>query len=258
MATGYIGTVGRMVPLLWGDPVQVTLPTRYEVRTAPTRSWAFASTPASARRREWKIDIGGTQREIAPIMQLASGFAGDGPYWLITEEAALCNVLTPAMSMLEGIANAGMVDAVDGVSAVSVVGGESVALARSVPVIPGEPVTVSVDAAGGTVLTVQVMDAAGREIGASRVVRATGDLMQRVRVLIPSVPAGAASITIRAEGYTTLACPQVIYSDVPAPWDIGQGADSVIIEGSASQHTNFEPGLREWWRTLSLTIREVG
>lgn len=255
---GHIGVLGRMIPLLWADPAQVKAPTRYEVQTAPARRWAFVSTPASARRREWSLEMSGTQREMAPVLQLAAGYLGDGPFWLVTEEAALCNVLTPGMSMLEGVANAGPVDTVDGMSAVSVVGGSQVLLARRVPVIPGQPVTVSVDASGDTALSVQCVDAAGGAVGAAYTGRASGTRMQRVRVLIPDVPAGVAAINIRAAGYVSLACPQVVWSEEPAPWDIGQGSDSVIVEESTMTHTVFEPGMRDWWRGLSLTLKEVG
>lgn len=256
--TGYIGHPARMLPLLWAEPAPVKRPTRYAVQEAAGKRWAFVSAPAMARRREWTLDMTGTQREMHSVLQLAAGYFGDGPWWLVTDEAAMTNVLTPAQSMLEGIANAGATDTVGGVSAVSVVGGAAVTIADLVPAIPGEPVTVSVDASGETVLTVQPVTATGANVGAPRVVRANGKLMQRLHATIPALPAGARGVKIKAEGYTTLACPQVVWSAEPAAWDVGLGSDSVIIEELSSTHTGFEFYTRDWWRTMSLTIREVG
>ena len=256
--TGYIGTPARMLPLLWANPAPVKRPTRYAVQEAAVKRWAFVSAPATARRREWTLDMTGTQREMHPVLQLVAGHFGNGPWWLVTDEAAMTNMLTPAQSMLQGIANAGAADTVDGVSAVSVVGGAPVTIADLVPAIPGEPITVSVDASGDTVLTVQPVDAAGRAVGAAKTAHADGNLMQRIHATILALPAGARGVAISARGYTTLACPQVVWSTEPAAWDVGLGSDSVIIEESSSTHTGFEFYTRDWWRTMSLTIREVG
>lgn len=256
--TGYLGAPARMLPLLWANPAPVKRPTRYAVQEAAGKRWAFVSAPATARRREWTLDMTGTQREMHPVLQLAAGHFGDGPWWLVTDEAAMTNVLTPGMSMLEGIANAGSADTVDGVSAVSVVGGAGVTIADLVPGIPGEPITVSVDASGDTVLTVQPINADGFAAGPAKTVQSDGQLMQRIHATIPALPAAARGVAIRARGYSTLACPQVVWSAEPAAWDVGMGSDSVIIEESSSTHTGFEFYTRDWWRNLSLTIREVG
>lgn len=256
--TGYIGTPARMLPLLWAEPAPVKRPTRYALQEAAGKRWVFVSAPATARRREWTLDMTGTQREMHPVLQLAAGHFGDGPWWLVTDEAAMTNVLTPAQSMLEGIANAGAADTVDGVSAVSVVGGAPVTIADLVPAIPGEPITVSVDASGATTLSVQPVDATGRAVGKAKNVSAEGELMQRMHATILALPAGACGVAISARGYTTLACPQVVWSEEPAAWDVGLGSDSVIIEETSSTHTGFEFYTRDWWRTMSLTIREVG
>ena len=255
---GYIGAPARMLPLLWANPAPVKRPTRYAVQEAAGKRWAFVSAPAGARCREWTLDMTGTQREMHPVLQLAAGHFGDGPWWLVTDEAAMTNVLTPAQSMLEGIANAGAAETVDGVSALSVVGGAPVTIADLVPAIPGEPVTVSVDASGATVLSVQPVNAEGFAVGPAKTVTATGELMQRIHATILALPAGARGVSIRARGYSALACPQVVWSEEPAAWDVGLGSDSVIIEESSSTHAGFEFYTRDWWRSLSLTIREVG
>ena len=93
---GYIGELGRMHKILWPTPVKVTNPTRYEVQAAPSRRWAFVTAPVWARRREWSLDVSGTNREITGLAQLVAGAFGPGPWRFISDEAAVTNMLTPA------------------------------------------------------------------------------------------------------------------------------------------------------------------
>ena len=195
---GYIGELGRMHKVLWPTPVKITNPTRYEVQSAPSRRWAFVTTPVWARRREWSLDVSGTNREITGLSQLVAGAFGSGPWRFISDEAAVTNVLTPAESMLAGIANGGYVDGVGGPAAASCVGGGEVVIASSVPVPEGSPATVSVDTAGDTVLTLQPVNAAGRSVGNARVERARRQVMHRLQVTIPVFPAGAVALKVTA------------------------------------------------------------
>lgn len=255
---GYIGELGRMHKVLWPTPVKVTNPTRYEVQTAPSRRWAFVTAPVWARRREWSLDVSGTNREITGLAQLVAGAFGPGPWRFISDEAAVTNVLTPAESMLDGIANGGYVDGVGGPAAASCVGGGEVIIASSVPVPDGSPVTVSVDTAGDTVLTLQPVNAAGRPVGNARVERARRQVMHRLQVTIPVFPAGAVALKVTASGYRTLCRPQVVWLASCPRWDMGAGADSVIVEETTTTYTEHEFWTQDTWRTMSLTIREVG
>lgn len=256
---GYIGTLGRLVKILWPTPVKVTNPTRYAVKDAPARRWAFVSSPASAPRREWSLDVTGTNVETSELVQLVAGAFGEGPWVFIPDEATVTNVLTPAESMLLGVANAGVAAAVGGAGARSHVGGSQITIAEACPCIPGEPVTVTVDMAGSSgVLTVQPVNAVGQNVGTARSARPSGELMQRVSVTIPALPLGACAVKIQTRGASTVARPQVTWTDGPVPWDVGSGAASVIIEEAQTTYTSYEFHMREMWRTMSLTIKEVG
>lgn len=256
---GYIGQLGRMVKILWPTPVKVTNPTRYEVQSAPARRWAFVSSPASARRREWSLEVTSTNAETAELAQLVAGAFGDGPWVFVPDEATVTNVLTPAESMLSGVSNAGAADAVGGVGARSHIGGDPITIAEACPCIPGEPVTVTVDMAGAAgVLSVQPVNAAGQSVGPAVTARPSGELMERVSVTMPALPLGACAVKIQTRGSTTVTRPQVTWTDGPVPWDMGAGAASVIIEEAQTTYTDYEFYLREMWRTMSLTIREVG
>lgn len=241
---GYIGQLGRMVKILWPTPVKVTNPTRYAVQSAPARRWAFVSSPASARRREWSLEVTGTNAETAELAQLVAGAFGDGPWVFVPDEATVTNVLTPAESMLSGVANSG---------------GSPITIAEACPCIPGEPVTVTVDMAGASgVLTVQPVNSVGQPVGSAVTARPAGELMERVSVTMPALPLGACAVKIQTRGSTTVTRPQVTWTDGPVPWDMGAGAASVIIEEAQTTYTSYEFHMREMWRTLSLTIREVG
>ena len=256
---GYIGELGRMYKILWPTPVKVTNPTRYDVQSAPARRWAFVSSPASARRREWSLEVTGTNAETAELAQLVAGAFGDGPWVFISDEAAVTNVLTPAESMLSGVANAGAADGAGGAGARSRTGGGPITIAEACPCIPGEPVTVTVDMAGAAgVLVVQPVNAAGQPVGPAVTARPSGELMERVSVTMPALPLGACAVKIQTRGSTTVTRPQVTWTAGPVPWDMGAGAASVIIEEAQTTYTSYEFHLREMWRTLSLTIREVG
>lgn len=256
---GYIGQLGRMVKLLWPTPVKVTNPTRYAVQSAPARRWAFVTSPASARRREWSLEVTGTNAETAELAQLVAGAFGDGPWVFVPDEATVTNVLTPAESMLSGVANSGAVDGVGGAGARSHTGGGLITIAEACPCIPGEPVTVTVDMAGTSgVLAVQPVNSAGQPVGAAVTARPAGELMERVSVVIPALPLGACAVKIQTRDSTAVTRPQVTWTDGPVPWDMGAGAASVIIEEAQTTYTSYEFHMREMWRTLSLTIREVG
>lgn len=256
---GYIGPLGRMVKILWPAPVKVTNPTGYAVKESPARRWAFVTSPASAPRREWSLEVTGTNAETSELAQLVAGAFGGGPWVFVPDEATVTNVLTPAESMLAGVANAGAVDVVGGAGARSHTGGGLIAIAEACPCIPGEPVTVTVDMAGASgVLTVQPVNAAGQPVGSARVSSPSGELMERVSVTIPALPLGARAVRIQTRGASTVTRPQVTWTDGPVPWDVGAGASSVIIEEAQTTYNNYEFYMREMWRTLSLTIREVG
>lgn len=257
--SGWIGTLAKMHEFLWPVSLQESVPTRYELQKAAGKTWAFVSSPPGARTREWSVDIDGTNADTSVLRSIMHGAYGAGPFYFISEVASLTNALTPAQSLLTGVSNGGSVITADGGHApASLVGGALTVLADKVPVLPGEPLTVSVDASGATELIVQPRTVTGANAGGAKTVKADGLLMQRIHATILSMPATARTITVSAQGFNQLARPQVVWSDRPSPWDVGGGADSVILlEGSSSFH-NFELYTRDFWREMSLTIKEVG
>ena len=248
---GHIGTLAHLLPAIPTTDSSIARADRFSFQEAPNKRWAFV-TEKGARLRRWDIatDLISPE-EAGALTELAEGAWGHGPFIFVPCPAHGSNVLTPAQSLLEGVANAGPVSLPGGGTAPrSVVGGATVTLADKVPVIPGKPVTVSLYMAGGSA-TVSFKTLTGSTVG-SRPLTPTGDLIQRVTVTAPSVPATARYATITATGYTALARPQLSWTSAPVPWAAGGGAAQVVI-----QNGSLIP-LRENWSKSSISIVEVG
>lgn len=248
---GHIGTLAHLLPALPTREMQVSATDRFAFQEAPNRRWAFA-TSQGPRLRTWQVDTTAlTSEQAGALAELAEGAWGYGPFIFVPCSAHGSNVLTPAQSQLEGVANSGPVTLPNGIVAPrSVVGGASVTLADKVPVIPGKPVTVSLYMAGGSA-TVSFKNLTGSAVG-SRPLTPTGDLIQRVSVTAPSVPATARYATITATGYTALARPQLSWTSEPVPWAAGGGAAQVVIQNSSPTP------MRGGWSSASTQIVEVG
>lgn len=248
---GHIGTLAHLLPAIPTTDSSIALADRFSFQEAPSKRWAFV-TEKGARLRRWDISTDLLSSEEAGVLtELAEGAWGLGPFIFIPCPAHDSNVLTPAQSLLEGVANAGPVALPGGGTAPrSVVGGQTVTLADKVPVMPGKPVTVSLYIAGGSA-AVSFKTLTGSTVG-SRPLTPTGDLMQRVSATAPSVPATARYATITATGYTALARPQLSWTAETVPWAAGGGASQVIIQNSSPTP------MRGGWSSASTQIVEVG
>lgn len=248
---GHIGTLAHLLPAMPTREAPATAPDRFALQEAAHKRWAFVEH-TGPRLRTWQVDSTAlTSEQAGALTELAEGAWGYGPFIFIPCPAHATNVLTPAQSLLEGVANAGPVALPGGaVAPRSVVGGQTVILADKVPVIPGKPVTVSLYMAGGSA-TVSFKTLTGSTVG-SRPLKPTGDLMQRVIATAPSVPATARYATITATGYTALARPQLSWTAETVPWAAGGGAAQVVIQNSSP--TPIHGG----WSTASTQIVEVG
>lgn len=254
----YIGTIANLMPVSWTDEESVTPAPRYKFMDAPGRRWAFVSRRADgAVLREWNVTFSGANRDHAVLDGLAHGHFGDEPFIYIPESATLTNVLTPAQSMLYGVANAGVLRTIDGLSSASLIGGSSTVLADYVPVIAGKPVTVAVNVAGLASLTLQLKTASG-VIMQSKVVTSTTTEMKKLVATIPLVGEAVRYITITAAGYTSLAQPQVTWTEGLVPFDVGGGASQVVLSDFSFDWHMYETATRDSWRDMSVKITEVG
>lgn len=259
--TSYLGTRGHMLPLLYPVSFSEDIQDKYTIQTAATRTWAFARGRESYHlKRRWSVQLKMYNREYGFIRSLLYGAFGNDALVFIPESAALTNVLTPAQSLLAGVGNGGAFTGADGaVSPVSVVGPEKVTLAQNVPVIPGKPVTVTVDVVGPAVLEVDLRSVTGARVGSVVSRASSGEGVQRLSYVVPKAPATARTLNVSVSGYVVAAFPQVTYTQGLTPWEVGGGAGQVVLMQAPSvAQTNYLPGSRELLRSVELVIQEVG
>ncbi len=248
---GHLGTLAHLLPALPTREASATAPDRFALQEAAHKRWAFVDR-TGPRLRTWQVESTAlTSEQAGALAELAEGAWGYGPFIFVPCSAHASNILTPAQSQLEGVANGGPVALPGGATAPrSMVGGQAVTLADKVPVMPGRPVTVSLYLAGGSA-AVSFKTLTGSTVG-SRVLTPTGSMMQRISTTVPAVPATARYATITATGYTALARPQLSWTAEAVPWAAGGGAAQVIIQNSTPAP------MRGGWSTASVQIVEVG
>ena len=246
----WIGPLGALKQVLWPVSLKETVPTRWAIQAAASRRWAFMTHTGG--RRSWAAEVKGTQEDTAYLSVLAQS-SRTAPVIFVSDEAAATNVLTPAQSLLEGIANGGPF------SLSSVTGGGRAVVADTVPVVPGLPVTASVYVQGsGASLSMQFYDAQGAAVGTQATKTSQSDAVQRLAISIPTVPLKAASITVRISGASQAALPAVSWTAGPVPWDVGMGCASAVIGEVTTTYEGLHHADGSLWRSTSVTIEEVG
>lgn len=250
----YIGTVAHPVPIEWIDGVRVSRESRYSLQEAAARTWAFASRPSgSPSPRTWEVTARVGSATMSNLEGLAMGAFGNGPFLWLPESAYITNAITPRQSLLLDGAGAGA-DAAGGRAPRSVVGPRTASLATGVPVMPGSPCTISVDASGSTTLRAIFRTAAGGTV-LNTTQTATGSLMQRISITVPNVPAAARTVEVQVANHTIATRPQVTWLRHEIPWAPGAGADSVILERFENSTMHLDQS--ELMMSVVMTLREV-
>lgn len=254
--TGYLGTAARMVPAVPMVAQSEDRPERFAVMATASRRWAFDTARNGATPRAWSVDLGLLDgREMAVLDEFVQGAWGPGPFRWVSCAAHDSNVLTPAQSVLADLDAGSGMDTLAGWSPRSVLGPDPVVLAERVPVIPGKPVTVTVDTTGAATLTVVFRRGAGSVVS-TQTAAATGVLAQRLTYTAPSVPATARTVDIEVSGHTRAARPQVTWTAEARPWVPGRGAESVVIQQGSIDPIVINPQGGYWAGSVSLV--EVG
>ena len=255
--TGYLGTTARMVPVAAASAQSEARPDRFVVQQAASRRWAFdTARRGGVQGREWAVDLGLLDAaEMSAMDEFVQGAWGPGPFRWVSCAAHDSNVLTPGQSILASLdAGAGM-DTVSGWSPRSVLGPGRVVLAERVPVIPGRPVTVTVDTTGAATLTVVFRNGTGG-IVSTQTRTATGTLAQRLIYSAPSVLSTARTVDIEVSGHVRASRPQATWTREARPWVPGRGAEAVVIQSGVADPLVINPTGGYWSGSLSLI--EVG
>lgn len=228
IGSDYIGELGRLLRVRWNSELSVSGDSSsIHVDESPERRWVFASP--SSGRREWSASFVGRNQDLNNILALARSTPPAGGFIYVPDVASFTNVLTPAQSMLSGFQTSSIADAEGNLSLYALVGSPaSAVVADKVPVIPGAPVTVSVDVAGDAQVLVEFMGANGNRVY-QKSGSTTGSLMQRVSVSLESVPVTARYVRVTVSGFLALTNPQVTWTAGPVPYAPGMGCGACVI-----------------------------
>lgn len=251
----YIGPPAHLVPLEYMTSMRVKQGGRYAMQTAASRQWAFVTNTADTLpSRSWELALTASSSSMAVLQGMASGAYGDGPFVWAPESAYITNVLTPAQSSLLGATGPGS-GTTDGWAPRTALGPNQITLAAGVPVLPGAPMTATVDASGPAIIRAVFRTAGGAEVSVITA-NSVGSLMQRLSVSTLAVPVTARTVDITVSGHVTAAQPQVVWLPKPAPWAPGAGATSVVITDFEASPLLFDRG-RDLFQTATATLQEV-
>lgn len=252
--TGYLGVLGNMFPIIPASSTSIASPDRFIFQEARTRRWAFVSTPPGKELRTWEVntDLLSTS-EAGLLEELRSGVWGLGPFIFIPCEAHDTNILTPAQSVLTGVGSAGSLVTASRERVKAAVGlNGTTSVFTNAPVIPGLPLTLSLDVAGAsTSLELRFLTSGNALVGSKQYVKESA-LAERVSFGVLSVPSGAAKAELSVAGAVAIARPQLTWTAQRMPWSAGRGASQVVIQNAKTQALG--PG---WFRG-DVKIVEVG
>ncbi len=228
--------------------------------------------------RTWAVTLrpGSRPQDLAPIVALAEGEWGRGPFRFVSEWAQVTNLLTPRASLLDvkgagfGWTEGGPVMLGDGSLAGRQVyrhgGGSSIILPRaggqeeSVPVIPGIPVTASVYATGLAAIRLRWLDANGTLISEDGPVDDELGLNATRLSITRTPPAGAALAQMRVtvELNRLIARPAITWTPRLMPYYPGSGVARVRVTGLGHDVRAAWLGDGGQRAGLSFTVEEVG
>lgn len=266
--TVYLGQIGRMIEL-WSTPsAQVQTDDRYTFLTTVEGKRRAQRRPVG--RREWSVNADySTTAEAAALSDFASGAWGPGPFVFVSAEAPVTNMLTPAAASCDPAAGMGSTNSEggpmltnDGWAPRSIRSGSGADIwfgDERVPIIEGEPVTVSAYVEGsGAAVRVTWYTADGSTLG-SDTSRVTATAATTVRSWITvSPPAGAAALRVRAANAVRGSRPSVTRGELLYPWADGRGCSQAVVTAVGRDVVLAGRGLNRQFESVSYTVTEVG
>lgn len=248
----WLGNVGALVELPFHDSrseshdrassQQVTLGGRRLVQLGPST------------RRTWDVSLwkGSSTDLVARALAFSEGEHGRGPWWWVSDWASTTNVLTPDMAMMRQVPVSAATTAggpmrlpggdVAGSSLLLLPGQTLWPLGdntRSVPVVPGRPVTVSawVEGGTGTYILAQLLDSSGavlRSVTKTRLSTA-GSAPERLSVTLDAMEGEhlVRFMVRNTTGSIRVSRPAVTWTRELRDWGVGAGcAQTVAIDFS--------------------------
>ena len=238
-----------------------------------------ARVPRDRPSRSWDIELPTVYpRDVANLRTLLT--ATLPPYQLVTPEAQVSNVLTPEQSTMSSLIQpssglglggwwpvageyegGGALARLNPSAAFGALASVFVGPFAIPPVWTGRQVTASVwlatARAAGARVSLQWLDAAGSQttgvVGGNYVSGMDG---LRRSTATGAPPAGAVAGRLYIQYAEVIAQPQVTWTDEPTEWDVGAGADRVVVHGLSRSILTARPG--QVLQDVSFTATEVG
>lgn len=252
------------------EPVRPIVP-RFE------SAWSLGGVhrvmPSPGRHlRQWALSFPALRAGDAAELEHLLG-ATVGPYWWVTPDAQVRNMLTPRMSLmtddvspgvsvLSQMPEGGRYPCDDGSWAMTTRVVSSAVAMGWAPVVPGQPVTVSAWLAAPVAgrVTARWLNSDAAPIGSVSGVDVSGvAVLSRSSVSVPAVdvPGNAVAVQVEVSGASVVSRPQVTATDDATVWETGKGALSVDAE-----ITSWSPEFAAWpdlvMGDVTLVVTEVG
>lgn len=271
--TTFMGTgLGGMVPVKCLSGLRVQPDTRADFATNLAGARRVYVDPAtSPARRVWSAQVTARMGDVGTLVELESLRL---PLRMVTDEAAVSNVLPPAASLGPvgwaatggSLSQGGPVVTQDGPAAASIQasGTAPVWYSPLLPVVPGQSVTGSAYVRKGVGATSFRIDWMGLGAGQTSSalsfpppvqVTATAAPLSR-QVVTATVPAGVHVARLRIVGAVQVARPALSWTDAPAQWAPGMGAEAVHL--SPLPYDVLTAWQGQALANFSYTVTEVG
>ena len=268
----YLGTPGRMVGISCPAEQRLETAERYSFQTTLEGRVKAQVRPGGRRSWDLRLPRTSTPSEVATLAAFANGSWGPGPFWFVSADAPVVNHLSPAQASLDpshlpgpvSVSLGGPMHTVDGLAPRSWLHsspGTLMSLGDSyIPVVPGKFVTASAYLNGPEPrVSLYFYDSLGNivrnHLGPSAGASSDG----RRFSVTTSVPVGAVSCRIRAQGVSQAARPAITWTDQVFEWGDGQGCEkAVVLGGQRNLIQALDIPTNGRYADYSFTVQEVG
>ena len=272
----YLGTPGRMVELKCPASQQVQPQDGYSFETTAEGRVRGQARPARGRR-SWSVSTSDatTPKEQSAIMAFVNGEWGPGPFWFVSAEAPVTNLLSPdaaSCDPAEAVLGSGTILTgtppmltPDGWAGRSYTKSTTNVLffGASIPCLPGVKVTASAYVTGNAgAVRIYWYGPGGTvdPLGSNESsLKSTTTTVVRAHVTA-TPPAGAVSFRVATNASVTQACrPAATWTDSLFDPADGQGCPKAVLHGASRSLVLASRNARGGqYSNLSYTVQEVG
>lgn len=260
----YIGSLGRMIKLPYVVSQQLQQEERYTFKKTVEGKNSAQRVPRG--HRSWALTADHFRaNESATLQEFADGSWGRGPFWFLSADALVSNVLPPITKVFGSYGNAGparlddggtspfsMVPSAGGAGTIQFVGAE-----EDPPAIPGHKVTGSAYIMGtGASVMLQFFNVTGDIVGSNSSAVVTSTTVAKRVSVTAAAPSGTVRVRLTARDATVAARPAVTWTDSVQPYGDGQGCAKAVVHGVSRDQVLAVPG--NTFSNLSFTVTEVG